>query len=110
MTSGDDLKARVCQEIDRQAGRVVALSEEIMRDPETGFREHETARRVADRFAGMGLPYRGGLAGTGVKARLRGRSSRRTVAVLGELDSLLIPGHPHANPGPVRHTHAATTR
>lgn len=98
MTSKDELKARVCAEIDRQAERITALSDEIMRHPETGFRERGTARRVAEQFAAMNLPHRTGLAGTGVKARMRGRTSRRTVAVLGELDSLLVADHPHADP------------
>lgn len=97
MTSKEELKARVCAEIDRQAERIVACSDEIMRHPETGFREHGTARRVIKQFADMGLEYRSGLAHTGVKARMRGHSSRRTVAVLGELDSLLISDHPHAD-------------
>ncbi|MDR7302581.1 amidohydrolase [Haloactinomyces albus] len=99
MTSKDELKARVCAEIDRQAERIVAFGDEIMRNPETGFREHDTARRVIKQFVDMGLEYRSGLAGTGVKARMPGRSRRRTVSILGELDSLLISDHPYADPG-----------
>jgi len=98
MSGREDLKARVCAAIDAHAERIVGLSNDVMRHPETGFREHATARRVADQLRAMGLPFRDGLAGTGVKARLKGRSSRRTVAVLGELDSLLISGHPFADP------------
>ncbi len=98
MSSRDELKARVCAEIDRQAERIVAFSDEIMRNPETGYREHDTAQRVIKQFADMGLDHRGGLAGTGVKSRMRGRSGDRTVAVLGELDSLLISDHPFADP------------
>lgn len=98
MASKDELKARVCAEIDRQAERIVAFGDEVMRNPETGFREHGTAQRVTEQFADMGLDYRSGLAHTGVKARMRGRADRRTVAVLGELDSLLISDHPYADP------------
>src|SRR5262249_59647502 len=46
---------------------------------------------------------RRGLAIAGVKARLRGRSRGPTVAVLGELDSLIVAEHPFADPS----THAA---
>jgi amidohydrolase len=98
VTGREELKARVRAAIDAHADRIVALSTEIQRHPETGFREHATARRVAEQFRAMGLPVREGLAGTGVRARLRGRGARRTVAVLGELDSLLDPGHPLADP------------
>lgn len=94
----EELKARVCDAIDRQAERIAAVSDDIMRHPESGFREHATARRVAEQLREMGVPFREGLAGTGVKGRLRGRSSAHTVAVVGELDSLLISDHPYADP------------
>ncbi len=97
MPRHEDLKARVCAVIDAEAERITALSDEIMRNPESGFREHATARRVSEQFRDMGLPFRDGLAGTGVKTRMRARSSRHTVAVLGELDSLLISDHPFAD-------------
>ncbi|NUU20549.1 MAG: amidohydrolase [Streptomycetaceae bacterium] len=95
---GDALKAAVFAEIDRRADEIVAFSDTVMRAPESGYREETTARRVAERFAAMGLEFRERLALTGVKARMRGRTSRRTVAVIGELDSLIVPGHPYADP------------
>ena len=94
----EELKARVCEEIDRQSDRIVAIGDAILRTPETGFREVTTARRVAEEFAAMGLSYREGLARAGVRARMRGRASRRTVAILGELDALPVPDHPFADP------------
>lgn len=103
MASVDELKARVCAEIERRGTEIVAISEHIMRHPEPGYREVRTAEFVAKQFAGMALPYREGLALTGVKARLRGRSPGPTVAVLGELDSLIVAEHPLAD----RSTHAA---
>lgn len=98
MTTVAELKTRVCAEIDRQADQLLALNEEILRTPETGYRETRTAELVRDRFGAMGLRSRTGLARTGVKTRIRGRSSRRTVAILGELDSLIVSGHPFADP------------
>ncbi len=98
MTSLDDIKARACAVIDAQADRIIALSDDIMRHPETGFREQATARRVVDQLRTMGVDFRDGLAKTGVKARMNGRTSRRTVAVVGELDSLIISDHPFADP------------
>ncbi|MCX4094927.1 amidohydrolase [Nocardia sp. alder85J] len=98
MSTVAELKARVCAAIDREAGRIVELCDDILRHPETGYRETRTAALVADRFTAMGLTPQTGLARTGVKARLRGRAPGPTAAVLGELDSLLIPGHPYADP------------
>lgn len=92
------LKDRVSAEIDRHTDRILALAEDILRHPETGYRESRTAALVRDQFTAMGLRPRTGLARTGVKARISGRNSRRTVAILGELDSLLVSGHPFADP------------
>lgn len=92
------LKAEVRAEIDRRAAEITELSEEILAHPETGYREERTSARVQEAFARMGLAYESGLAKTGVKARMRGGASQRTVAVLGELDSLVVSGHPFADP------------
>ncbi|GHF53262.1 amidohydrolase [Amycolatopsis bartoniae] len=93
-----ELKARACAEIDRRAAEIVALSEDILRHPETGYRETRTAEVVARKFAELGLAPRAGLARTGVKARMRGRGPGPAVGILGELDSLVIPDHPFADP------------
>ncbi|MGI5120299.1 amidohydrolase [Marinactinospora thermotolerans] len=98
MTRNAELKKAVCAEIDRRAAEITAISEEVLRHPETGWRESETAHRVRRWFDGLGLAHEDGLALTGVKARMRGRTSRRSVAVLGELDALLVDGHPYADP------------
>ena len=84
------LKARVCAEIDRRSREIVAISDHIMRHPEPGYREVRTAEFVAAQLERMGLEYRAGLALTGVKARMCGRIPGPTVAVLGELDSLIV--------------------
>ena len=89
-----ELKARVCAEIERRKGEIMAISEHIMKHPEPGYREVRTAEFVAGWFRKMGLEAREGLALTGVKTRIRGRSRGPTVAVLGELDSLIVGEHP----------------
>jgi amidohydrolase len=101
--SREELKAQVCAEIDRRAQDIVAISDHIMHHPESGYREVQTAKFVAAQLDRMGLDHRDGLALTGVKARMRGRGSGPTVAILGELDSLIVSDHPLADPV----THAA---
>ncbi len=94
----EGLKQQVCAAIDQRRDRIVALGEAIMDDPELGFKEVRTARRVAEVFAELGLPFEEGLALTGVKAQLAGRRPGPTVALMGELDALVVPGHPRAHP------------
>lgn len=97
------LKRRACDEIDRRCDEIAAISEHVMRNPESGYREEKTAAFVSEQLNAMGLQATTGLALTGVKARLTGRRSSPTVGVLGELDSLIDPAHPFADPV----THAA---
>ncbi len=94
----DRLKRQVCEAVDRGRGDIIEIGEDIMRHPELGFKEFRTAALVAGEFGRMGLPYQEGLAVTGVKAVLRGGKPGPTVAILGELDSLIVWDHPYANP------------
>lgn len=95
----DELKSRVYAAIDRRQDEIVALGETIMKNPELGFKEFETAALVRDQFAALDLPHRAGLAITGVKARLESGRKGPTVALIGELDALIVANHPQANPG-----------
>ena len=103
MISIEELKSIVCQEIDRRSEEIIGVAQSILDNPEPGFREVKTSRLVAEKFSELGIPYRDGLALTGVKGMVQGDSDGPTVGVLGELDSLIVPGHPKADP----HTGAA---
>lgn len=92
-----DLKERVCREIDQHAQSLIDLAEDIFRHPELGYKETRTASQVAKRFRALGIPFETGLALTGVKGMLNGNASGPTIAVLGELDSLIVADHPAAD-------------
>jgi amidohydrolase len=92
------LKAGACAAIDRRADEIVALAEELWRCPEIGFEEVQTAGIVCRELERLGVPYRAGLALTGVKGLASGGAAGPTVAVLGEMDALILPQHPAADP------------
>src|SRR5271155_476457 len=98
MSTKDELKRAVCDAIDRHADTIIDLGETILRNPETGFNEVKTATLVAQRMTTLGLAPRTGLALTGVKGRLAGRSPGPRLAFIGELDSLRTSEHPLADP------------
>jgi amidohydrolase len=98
-----DLKARACRAIDAHASELEQLARAIFDAPELGFKEHRTAQHVHEWFDRLGLRHQDGLALTGSKAILDGGSAGPTVAVLGELDSLLCWEHRDHDP----HTGAA---
>lgn len=97
MPSREELKQRAFEEIDRRSAEIIGISKTILANPEPGFREFKTARLVADKFAQLGIPFRSGLAITGVRGELTGGSPGPTMAILGELDSLIVEEHPHAD-------------
>src|SRR5512145_2618641 len=94
-----ELKQRVYAAIDRRAERIVAIGEQIRKQPELGFKEVKTSRLVEETLAGLGLAPKAGLALTGVRADAAGRAGDGpTFALLGELDALVVPGHAFADP------------
>ena len=99
MPSRDDVKQSVCEAIDRRAEQIIGVGESIRRNPELGFKEVRTARLVEETLREIGLSPRGGLALTGVRAERRGAKDGPTLALLGELDALVVAGHPVADAG-----------
>jgi amidohydrolase len=88
------MKARVQQTVDAAADDLEALARQIFAQPELGFKEHHTASLVHDWFDRLGLSHRDGIALTGTRADLQCGAAGPTVAILGELDSLLCWEHP----------------
>lgn len=91
------LKRVVCEEIDRNSGKIIEIAEHILENPELGYKERATAEYVKEQLSSLGIPCRDGLALTGVKGRLKGGRSEANVCVIGELDAVLCNTHPTAN-------------
>ena len=98
MPTRDDVKRAVCEAIDRQSERIVTVGDTIRKNPELGFKEFKTSRLVEDTMREIGLQPKGGLAITGVRGEARGKKDGPTFALLGELDALVVAGHPVADP------------
>ena len=98
MPTLDDVKRAVCEAIDRQSERIVTVGETIRKSPELGFKEFKTSRLVEETMREIGLQPKGGLAITGVRGEARGKTDGPTFALLGELDGLVVAGHPVADP------------
>jgi amidohydrolase len=96
----DEIKREIFRAIDRRAEDIIGLGETIRRHPELGFKEVKTARLVEETLSRLGLTPKAGLALTGVRADLSGKAGAGpTLALLGELDALVVAGHPEADPG-----------
>ena len=99
----DDLKRFVCEYLDARAEDLIRSGEALLRMPELAYCENRTSDFVGEHFAKLGLKEKTGLAITGRRADVdTGRPGPR-LAILGELDALIVPRHPFADPA----THAA---
>ena len=97
MLSIQDLKTIVCRAIDDHSEEIIGIAKHILHNPESGFREIKTSQLVCDKFRELSIRHQNGIALTGVKATLEGANKGPCVAVLGELDSLIVKDHPFAH-------------
>ncbi len=97
-TSKQAAKDAATQRITRERDSIIAFGEAVMDDPELGFKEFNTSERTYEQLSGIGLDVRTGLGVTGLKAVVDTGRPGPTVAVMGELDAIGVPGHPRANP------------
>ena len=93
----DEIKNRLCKAIDDKSDQLIELTKSILNNPETGFKEFQTSKLVSDQFKALGIPTIENIAITGVKGVINSDVSGPTIAVIGELDSLKVYGHPHAD-------------
>ena len=94
----DDLKKKVFAAIDANAEKIVEIGETVWKNPEPGYREYKTAALAAEVFKSLGLPTREKLGLTGVRADMSFSEDAPTIAILGEMDSLILPTHPECDP------------
>ena len=86
-------KSIAASSIDEQANGLIQLSKDIWNHPESGFRERRTAKKTAEFMKLSGLETRENVAMTGVIAKLDTGRPGPHIAIMGELDSLIVPEH-----------------
>ena len=109
MDSTTELKRRACAAIDASRDQIIGLGEEIMRNPETGFREFKTEARVVETMEELGLSPSRGLAVTGAKAMLKSITAARRWHSSANWTACVFPITHLRTKRPARHTRAATT-
>ena len=94
----EQVKQRICDEIDANRERIARIGREIYDHPELGYKEHFASEKVRQVFSELGMSFQSGLGITGVKARLKEHAEGPGVAIMGELDAVVCPEHPKADP------------
>ena len=76
-TMYENLKKHVFDTMLAHREEICSLADSIAAEPELGFKETKTAKKIADFFQKHDIEYTAGLARTGVKGKIAGRSSSR---------------------------------
>ena len=69
----------------------------LWKNPESGYREVKTSAYIVNELRKLGLEVKTDLAMTGFRADIDTGKPGPTVAIMGEMDSLLIPNHPECD-------------
>ena len=97
MKTKEELKKMVCDAIDARRDEIIAFADSVAAEPELGFKEVKTSEKFASILKTLGREPRTGVAGTGVVDAYQGKQSGIRVAVMGELDAILVADHPDAD-------------
>jgi len=98
MRKKDELIRDILAQFEASHDEIMELGDWFWKNPEPGFRECKTGKKAVDVLDSLGLNVKLGLALTGARADLNGHRPGPTLALLGEMDSLILPSHPQADP------------
>ena len=93
----NELRAAVEAAIDAEKDELIEIGRHIWKNPEPGYREYRTSKYLVEKMKALGMDVREGLALTGFRADIDTGRPGPTLAIMGELDSLIIPNHPDAD-------------
>jgi len=91
-----ELKRRVLDVIDNNRDKILKVGKEIYSNPELGYKEFKTTETVKRFLEEIDLEVENNIAVTGCKAILDTGKKGPTIAILGELDSVVVKDHPDA--------------
>lgn len=93
-----EMKKAACEAIDAYADKLIALESSIYHEPELGYKEFKTAAKIKAALDELGYTYTDGHAVTGIITPVKGRDHKVNLAVMGELDAVIVKGHPCCDP------------
>ena len=89
----DELKTRINDIIDQRRDVYISMCKDIYNNPETGYKEIKTTKTLADALEKLGYKTRRNIAVTGCHSYSNEEKNGPTIAILGELDSIICPSH-----------------
>ena len=92
--SKEELKQAACAAIDRNREKIIAFGDSIFAEPELGYKEVKTSKKFQALLDEIGFVHQDEVALTGVISTQKGKESKMKVAVMGEMDAVVVPEHP----------------
>ena len=83
--------------VNQYSAEITEVGEHVWKNPEPGYREEKTSDYLAEKMESLGLTVKRGLAMTGFRADIDTGKPGPVLAILGELDSLILPNHPQCD-------------
>ena len=85
------MKETILREVSGLKAEVISLRRHFHRNPELSYKEYETAAFIKNWLTANNIPYRDGIAGTGIIGSIKGnRKGGKVIAVRAEMDCLPI--------------------
>ena len=94
----DPIRKTALSAIAQSQDKIIAAGRYLWNNPEPGYREFKTSAYIVDELRKLGLTVQTGLGITGFRADIDSGKPGPVLAITGELDSLIIPEHPQADP------------
>jgi len=91
-------KKQICAAIDANRQVIIEFGKLCKANPELGYAEHKTSAAVKAQLESIGVKDIKPVALTGLKGWIYGKNSTASVMVLGELDAVISPQYPYADP------------
>ncbi len=89
---------KILNAVDKNRQLILDAERYIWKNPETGYKEYKTSAYMAEKFEALGYELHMAEGITGFYTVLDTGRPGPTVLVLGELDSIICPGHKEADP------------
>jgi len=84
------MSIKILPEVNAIKDEIIDNRRDFHKHPELGFKEHRTAKVIAEKLQSYGIVVRTGIGKTGVIGDLRGKGNGKTIALRSDMDALPV--------------------
>jgi amidohydrolase len=84
------MNVKILPEVNAIKDEIIANRRDFHMYPELGFKEHRTAKVIAEKLRSYGIAVKTGVGKTGVVGELHGKNEEKTIALRADMDALPV--------------------